>query len=537
MRLKRIEPRWKSLGFIALVLVVATLSACGGTKSSGTAADKTVTILVPTLNVSQFQPYLMGGEAPYPAAVFATLVEADDDGKIVPGIAKSWEVSPDGLTWTFHIRDDVKFQDGEALTADDVAFSLNDTYGPEAIKTSTTGAIVQLAENTKSITAPDKTTVVVEHTVPVPGFANIMSPLDANFGGAIFPKKYFEKVGPDGFNEKPIGAGPFKVNEVVPGQSITMTRFDDYYLKDRKPKFKSLVWKVVPEAATRVQALRAGEADIISTDVSQKSQIEQSGGKVVFSPEAAYVRFSLAGCWDKQFACSDVRVRQALDFAVDKESIMANLYGDAWQNVGWAFVSPNSLGYGKDLDPRPFDPDQAKSLLAEAGFPDGKGFPTLDIYTSSDPAVPHLPELAQLIGQAWSKELGIKTKVQVKEQNSLRVDFGARKLDGGVYINSNQARYDGASIILSGYGDPESGTRNHQDPALFKAAQDSALVFDPKERATTFHALYQRLREQSYELGLGSLKLAWGLGPDIKGWKPWALVSRPTAFWTIDVGS
>jgi peptide/nickel transport system substrate-binding protein len=438
------------------------------------------------------------------------------------------------VDWTFTIRDDVKFQDGTPLTVDDVVFSLNDTYGPTAIAESTTGSIVSLAENTESVTKVDDHTVQVKHKEPVPSFASILSPIDANLGGVIMPKAYFEKVGRDGYNQAPIGAGPFKVTEIRPGEAIVMERFDDYYNTARKPQFKTLTWNLVPEVATRVQALQAGQADIIAADITQQSGIEAAGGRTVLAPESAYVRLTLAGCWKAEFACSDPRVREALDLAIDKPLVMGQLYGDSWQNKGWAFVSPSSLGYSSDLDPTPADPAKAKQLLADAGYPDGENFPTLIINTATDATVPKIPDLGLLLAQQWHDTLGIPTEVRVTEQNTLRVAFNNRELDGGVYLAPNTARWDGASIANSGWGNLESGTRNHEDPALIQKVKDAQTVLAPAERDAVYNELYKEFKATGYEAGLGSLSLVWGVGPRIADWKPWPLVSRVTSLWTVD---
>lgn len=498
--------------------------------------DASVTILVQTFDTERFDPFKMGGPAPYGLAVHAMLIDGNESGELTPGIASSWQISSDGLTWTFTIRDDVSFQDGVPLTVDDVVFSLTDTFGPAAIEQSTTSAIVALAKNTESVKATGPNTVEVRHLTPVPGFATIVSALDGNWGGVIFPKAYFERVGRDGYNRAPIGAGPFKVVEIKSGESMTMERFDGYYNKEQMPQFKTLKWNLVPELATRVQALRGGQADLITADITQQGQIEQGGGSVIFQREAAYVRGDLAGCWKPEFPCSDQRVRQALDLSLDKNLIMGQLYGGSWTNVGWGPVSPSGLGYSSDLDPTPFDPAGAQRLLAEAGYPGGEGFPTQIIYTFADAAsAPRTPELALLIAQQWQTVLGITTEVRVGDPATLRVAFQNRELDGGLYLAANNARLDASGIANSAWGNIESLTRLHEEAALFAAVQDAAKVIDPDAREAAYIELYRKLKGTGYAFGLGYLGLVWGAGPRISGWHPWPVTSKVTSFWTIVV--
>jgi peptide/nickel transport system substrate-binding protein len=138
--------------------------------------------------------------------------------------------------------------------------------------------------------------------------------------------------------------------------------------------FTLLDLRLVPEEATRVAALRAGDADIAPVSIGARRQVEAGGGRVVFGEEGVYFFARQYGCWKPQFPCHDKRVRQALAYAINKEVMQNQLYGgpEVMQVKGWGAVTPSTLGYSPDLDPFPFDPVKARQLLAEAGYPVGK---------------------------------------------------------------------------------------------------------------------------------------------------------------------
>lgn len=541
---------------IALMLIVA---ACGASPTPPPSADATpsdavepseeasqapaaedasLTILVGSFANERWDPRSMAGSSVFQRLYCADLIQADHENRFIPGVAESWEVSDDGLTWTFTIRDDVMFHNGELLTVDDVVFSLQDLFGPEAVEAASPLG-VDLGLVTESIEATGPNTVEVRHTTPIPYFIAALGQ-DGPPRGCILPQAYFEEVGRDGFNREPIGAGPFMVTEITPGQEIQFERFDDYYDPSQLPQFTHLTLGLVPEVATRVQALNAGQADIIQADLTVRDQIEEGGNQAVMTTEAGYPWFMLLGCWEEANPCSDKSVRLALDLALDKELIMGGIYGDAWLNAGWMLATPNVLGYTEELAPREADPDEARRLLAEAGYPDGEGFPPLIINapsTGGDVAL-CCSEIALLVAQQWSEVLGIPTEVRVGDLPTLRDRRFAGELDGQVFIRDNDSRWDGASLTRGQYGSTPgnpSSDRLSEDPELLAAVEEAEEAFTPDDREEAYAELYPILREENYEIALGTINAIWGVGPRVQGWEPLPIIPRPTALWTIQL--
>ena len=469
--------------------------------------------------------------------VHAFWVAGNEKLEHIPGVLKSWRLSDDGLTWTLTVREGVKFHDGKELTVEDALFTLTDSHVPTALasKSAEIGRIVQKTE----ITGPN--TIQVTHKQVYISYIDVLSEQfpSSNYG-ALMPKAYMEQAGREGYNKAPVGAGPFKVVTFKPSEQMLMERFDDYYFQpknglyeDRRPKFKTLDLRLVPEAATRTAALRAGEADIVESSLQAKQQIESGGGRLILVPEATYTWLFFNGCWKPELACSKKDVRYALDYAIDKQLIYKQLYGEAGVAKGWTLATPSALGYSPDLDPRPFDPQKARTLLEQAGYPGGRGFPKLEIHTWVAGEQPFMPEFAQLLADMLKKNLGIEVEVKVGESNAVVQAYQNRRVDGHLVLRPNEGRWDGGSSMNGGYADLKSGSRRAEDPELKKVVDTALGVLDLAKQQEAYNNMYKTLREAGYEIGLGYISLPWGVGPHIATWTPWQMNSNPSAWWTI----
>ena len=306
-----------------------------------------------------------GGGHDYARQLHAFLISSDEqDGKrvIIPGIATAWGVSNDGLTWTFTIRKGVKFHDGTEVTVEDVLWTLRHTIGPQAKEYATGGGSLNISPlmDRIELAGPDKVGVTMK--IPTSDIPFLLSEAFGTWNGTVLPKRgaiHDEKQEAD-YDRNPVGAGIMKLVRHVPAEVMAFERFEDYYYqpkygfpKDKRVKFKSLDLRLVPEEATRVAALRAGETDIAPISLATRKQVEASGGRLVFGQEGAYFYGRQLGCWKEQFPCHDKRVRQALNYAINKELMRDRLYGgpDVMQVKGWADVTPSTIGYSPELDP------------------------------------------------------------------------------------------------------------------------------------------------------------------------------------------
>ena len=462
---------------------------------------------------------------------------------LIPGILTKWELSSDGLTWILTVREGVKFHDGTDLTAEDVLWNLQRLLGPQAEEFSQSSKSNSMSKLITRIEQTGSDQVSVTSTVPIPDFDSNHSEAEASWFGVVLPKRaaFHDEEVEEAYDRNPIGAGLFKLIKHVATDSMTLERFADYYAEDRRVNFTEMDLRLVPEEATRVAALRAGEADVGPVTLEARKQVEAGGGRLIFGQEGVVFYVRLYGCWDPQFPCSDIRVRQALSYAIDKELMRDKLYGgpEVMQIKGWWAATPSTIGYSPELDPHPFDPDKARQLLADAGYktptnPGGKDFGKLMINTWVSISMPVMPESAQLAAENWRKELGIDAEVRVGDKVALgKLAKTTTDLHGTIRWGDDEARIDGSSHLRSLYANPERFNPAHKDPELFALTKETLSVFDPVERQKALNSTYQRLREEAYYTPLGYINIPWGVGPRVVTWEPLPLALYPSNLHTI----
>lgn len=489
-----------------------------------------------------------GGGNNYARILHGFPIAANEKGEMIPGIAKDWGVSADGLTWTVNIRDGVKFHDGTDLTAADVAWTWEHEWGNDDVvnySVSTTSQTQSRITDLVEQTGPNQVSATLNQVAS--GFpSGILAEAGPNWIGHILPKRdaVHDEAAEEAYDRNPIGAGPMKLTRHVQSEVMAFERFDDFYYQpangfpeDRRVKFAALDLRLVPEESTRVAALRSGEADIVPVSLNTRDQVESGGGRVVFGQEGVYARPIFWGCWRKDvtFPCADRRVRQAFAYALNKDLIRDRLYGgdEVFQTRGWQFVTPSSLGYSPELDPFPYEPDRARQLLADAGFPGGAGFGPFIVNTWVSTSMPLVPESAQLAADMWRQELGIEVEVRIGDEGALNRASRTEELHGQMTWRDNEARLDGGSILLSSYGSPDQGNRLHEDPDLYDLIGANLAVVDPAARHEALNQVYRRLHDEQYELGLGYVNIPWGVGPNVLTWQPFTFSFYPSGLHTI----
>ena len=509
-----------------------------------TVPQETVTIMNAVWGNERFVPRDAVGEvATYGRALHGYLVAGNERSEMIPGIATAWSISEDGLIWDFKIREGVKFHDGSVLTLDDVLFTMDHTFGPESAEFALEASLAAIAKTTASIEGVGTDTMRITHTKAFASFLFLLSEMVAPNSGAIMPKAYFEQVELEGYNRDPIGAGAFEVVTYKPAEQILLERFDDHYYQpdngfseDRRPKFQTLDLRLVSSLPTRVAALAAGNADIVESNIAVRNQIQRGGGRIIFSQESSYTWLFIPGCWKVELVCSNKDVREALDYAIDKQLIIDQLYSsDSAVAKGWTAATPSALGYSPDLDPLPFDPVKAQELMTRAGYPGGEGFPKLKMNTWEAGDIPFMPEQAEVIAQMWETNLGIEVDVVVGDANTIRGRWLARELDGEVIFRTNEARWDGGSNYNALYGTLDSAARVSEDPVLRAAMNEAFAIVTPELRQDAFNKVYKQLREAHYDFSTLYVNLPWGVGPRIATWEPWPLAPYQTALWTIEL--
>jgi peptide/nickel transport system substrate-binding protein len=332
------------------------------------------------------------------------LVRKGLDGHIVPAVAKSWEVSKDGLSIKFTLNERARFHNGEPVTAQDVKFSIERAMRPE-MKYTRGGPLRRTVDR---IEVADDQHLTVYVKAPFPAiFEYSMEHL------GIVPKAYVEKVGDAEFAKHPIGAGPFKWVDYQQDVFVKVEAVADHYRQ--VPKVKTVEFKFAVDDATIMAMLRAGEADIAQLPLTTFAQVKDdpklriAWAKFTAGPALAFADLAFP---NEPSPFHDVRVRRAVSYAINRKAICENVLHGAAEPWGDIYA-PYNLGVNLDLKPFPYDPEKAKALLKEAGYPNGFETTITSGHPSGDKI--HLQAIA-----ADLAKIGIKTKFN--------------ELEGGTYI-------------------------------------------------------------------------------------------------------
>ena len=285
--------------------------------------------------------------------VMEPLLELAEDGRLKPLLATSYDVSPDGLEYTFHLSV-AKFHDGSDFNADDVLYSF------ETYRASTRPELSTVFDAVSKIEKLDDATVKVTLSRPSQRFIMGM----ASLSGLMLPEG-----GLDGLAQKPVGTGPYTFAEWRPGVESRLSRFEDYH--GDKPFFDEAVFKLIPDETAEVNALLAGDVDVVTLLVGDGKEraetIEKTDGFSVLTTPSGQMNYLALNAKDPKFA--DIKVRQAIAHATNRDDIAVGAYaGFAVPNC--IFVNPANNPWNSDYCPFPLDPEKSKALLEEAGVSD-----------------------------------------------------------------------------------------------------------------------------------------------------------------------
>ena len=528
-----------------------------------------VTVLITNLGNGKYDPFLTEGEDLKFQRMFqVAMVGGKGGSELTPAVAEKWAVSDDGLVWTFDIKEDtIKAHNGDTITRDDVFFNLDSRMGVEAQALLESGYYeprdVAFAARVDSVDKgpADNQVSVTFNTVRL-DFAFNWSENAQGADPMIVPESAMRACTGDGFacyEDNPIGIGAMTVNkdDSVLKQKYSFDRFDDFfwhpgngYDEDRRVSFDTLTLQVVPEPAARLAALRAGDAQLIEANINMVEDIEGTdGASIAWQRESSYNWVVYVDCWDESLWCYPKEARQAAEHALDKDEIVDGLYSrEAINANSWAHVTPNSLGWGPNLEPRAFDLDKSAELLKSIGYGGDTGLDGTDangeqiaftVYTWEAGDLPLLPDLAQLYKDFWG-ELGWDVDVVVGDAAATRQAWNNREYPGHVLVRTNEARYDGTSITQGGYNNKEIAWRAIDDPVKEPwASTTTDVVIDglsdlnPDTRQQSYNEMYAYLYDQAYWGDGFNTNVPWGLGADVASYEPWSLVPYVTAIWTV----
>ncbi len=427
-------------------------------------------------------------------ALHDALIKPLPGNNMAPSLAESWRESPDGLTYDFKLREGLTFHNGDPFTAEDVKFSFHRYRGISA---------KLMRERVKAVEIIDPHRLRFVLNGPWPDFLMFYA-TPATGAAWIVPRKYVEKVGEDGFNRHPVGLGPYRFVRMSPGQELVLEANQQYWRK--QPSIKRVVIKGVPDRTTRLAMLKTGEADLAYLMVGVEAATIKADPKLrlahVIPAATWWVEFPEQ--WKAKSPWHDRRVRLATNLALDKRGI-----NDA-ERMGFSRLTgsiiPSVMEFALRIEPYPYDPAQAKRLLAEAGYPNG--FDAGDVTP-----LPPFTTMGEALGNSLAT-VGIRTRVRTMERATFMESWKAKRLQGLIMtptaaLGNAAARIEAFVISSSPYA--YGGYPDIDD--LFRTQSQER---DRKRREMLLHQIQRLMHERIMHVPIFEPATLHGVGPRIE---------------------
>jgi peptide/nickel transport system substrate-binding protein len=412
---------------------------------------------------------------------------------LAPSLAESWTVAKDHLTHEFVLRKGVRFHNGEPVTAEDVKFSF-ERYRGAAAKT--------LKERVAAVEVVDPGRVRFRLKRPWPDFLNFYS--TATGAGWVVPRKYVEKVGDEGFKKAPIGAGPYRFVSFTPGVELVLEAVDGYWRK--RPNVHRLVFRVIPDEATRLAALKRGEVDIVySIRGALAEELRRSEGlKLVPAVLQGTFWLYFPEQWDPKSPWSNLKVRQAAGLAIDRQAV------NQAETLGFSRITnsiiPDIFEFYWKAPAAVHDPARARKLLADAGYP--SGFDAGEYFCDTSYA-----NLAEAVINDLQR-VGIRARLRPLERVAFFSAYAEKKLknivQGGSGAFGNAATRLEAFVATGGvyvYG---------SYPDIDGLFQEQASELDLKRREATLHRIQQLVHDKAIYAPIWQLGFLNGVGSRVE---------------------
>ena len=486
--------------FSLVMGISALLINCGGGSDSSKQREE---ITVMQSSVAIGDPHICSDSADRLSLIFTVyeaLVKLDSVGDFQPCLAESWAVGEDGRTWAFKLRKGVTFHNGDILTADDVVATLGRVLDPAIGGAFGTQGVYISYLGSAEISAADSLTVRILTEEPMADLLDLLVAMP------ISPKSELDKL-PHAY----VGTGPYKIAEMANGQVI-LEAHEGYWGK--APAYQKIHWIRETSSAKRVDALLIGKADIVSgLSVHDAERIKEAEKAAAHELKSGLCIIFM--CNAQKGPCTDRRIRQALNYAVDIEQIVKEIkHGAATPLNG--YLTPHHFGYNPETPVYPYDPEKARSLLSEAGYADG-----LELVFDIPSVMPdEAPRLAQMMKEQF-KKAGISLEIIEHQDRAAYSEMVREKNihDACCFDSSPRSTYRvlREKIQSTLQGPWWQGYENDKVNSLIEQA---AAEFDKTERQKIYRQIYTVIRNDAPWIFLYRPTRYWGTGKTLNGWKP-----------------
>ncbi len=437
------------------------------------------------------------------------LVVRNNNMKVVPQIAEGWE-QLDTLTYDFTLKKGIKFHNGDLLTAEDIKYTFDRIINEGTIngQTSPRKSLLGTLKEIKVLN-PHKVRFLLAEPWPVfPAFLPWQQ---------VISKKFMENTPAEEIGTKVNGTGPFKLVEWIRGNRIVMERFDEYYggatsiAPVGQAKVKRVIWKIIPENASRVAALLSGEVDIINQVPTHSiKQVERSKNTRIMSANGTRSNFLALNNTRPPF--NNVKVRKAMCHSINVDLIIQKILNNNATRLN-SILSPEAFGHNPNLKTYEYDPQKARKLLAEAGYPDGISV-ELDVTSNRK-------DIAEAIA-ANLAEGGIRAKVKVWEKSVIRPDWKKPEKPRDMYLTD----WGNGSLDPVGIMEPvlKSGGRGnfsgYSNTKVDELMEKAMVEIDQEKRASYYQQAETILNEEVPMVFLWLPKEIYGVSARLGGWQP-----------------
>ncbi len=488
----------------ALVFLLSTVAAFAGGAQETEAAVKDEISIALAADITSLDPMGHNDTKSEKVSflVFNRLFRLNTDFEVVPDLAEEWEQASD-TEWVIKIKEGVTFHDGSEMTSDDVKFSLE--------RSMTMPKVQQVLSEVEKVEVVDRYTVKV---TTKSAFAPFLYTL-VHAGTSIVPKAYVESG--DEF-ENPVGSGPYQFVEWVSGDRVTLERYDGYFDAGNMGQTATIVFKVIPEGTARTIALETGEVDVVDElPPMDASRVRDNPDLTLYDKPSTRINFFAMNTEKEPY--DNVLVRQALNYAIDKEAIIMVALDGAGVEAG-SVLAPSFLGY--KAGPYSYDPARARQLLAEAGYPNG--FST-SIMTSGDDR----KRIAEVI-QANFSEIGVEAEIEMLEWGTF-IDSVLKGLEETLVLGWTSNPDPDATLTPIFYSGNIGGMNFSRinDPEIDRLLQEGREELDLSARVRIYNQFHQYVMEQAPFVPLFVNNNLTGANADLEG-----VEQSPQGLWNIE---
>ena len=469
---------WKTA---AAVLVLLALAA--GTVVAGSQPEKKVLEFALQGNPDTLDPHKTAGTLTFQTlkSIYDTLVEPDPTGKLVPALAEKWVISSDGLTWTFTLRRGVKFHNGDTLSSADVKATFERLMKEETASPKRADYAAVTA-----VEAPDSATVVIRLSQP---YSPLLATLASGWS-AILPKSLID-AGHD-FANQPVGTGPYRFVEWVRDSRVVLEKNPEYWMEGL-PKLDGVNINIITEQTVAVQGLLSGQLDVAyRIDPDAVPQLEASPDTKVETRLTALTLVMSINCSRPDL--NDLRVRQAINYAIDKQKVLDTVYGGG--KIIGTFMDYDNAYYKDFTNLYPYDPAKARQLLKEAGVGQDRVFELF---------LPQNYELHVKAGemyQAMLTEVGMNVQIKLVDWSTWLSDvYSQANYDLTVIGHTGKLDPDGT---LGGYGIPEKRYVRWDNPRAAELIAEGARVSGYENRKKIYDQVLELMAREVPFMYLGS---------------------------------